>query len=139
LKNKGRVDNIPRWLYLSDDWSKKHPIFDGLQSGALMDYTIYRDIIPNEVWYEQQLPTEAVAGSIHTSCGYSSGLLLSVHEFGAGRFILNTLWIRENLGNVPVAERLLRNMLNYATANLNQPPAPLPDNFAITLKDMGLQ
>lgn len=138
LKSKGRVDNIPRWLYLSDDWSKRHPIFDGLQGGALMDYIIYQDIIPDKVWYDQQLPTEAISGSIFTSCGYRSGLLVSVHEFGAGRFILNMLLIRENLGKVPAAERLLRNMLNYATTNLHQPHAPLPDDFETTLKGIGL-
>ena len=145
LKNKGKIDQISRGApqglgpYMADDWCKKHPIFDGLQCGALMDYTIYRDLIPDEVWYEQQSPTEAVAGSIFTSFGYSSGLLISVHEFGAGRFILNTLRIRENLGEVPGAERLLRNMLNYASARLKQPPAPLPDNFNTTLHDMGLR
>ena len=37
-----------------------------------------------------------------------SGLFTAVHEFGAGRFIINTLLIRENLGPNPVAERLLR-------------------------------
>ena len=124
---------------MADDWSKKHPIFGGLQSGGLMDYTIYRDLVPDEVWYDQQSPAEAVAGSIFTSFGYSAGLLISVHEFGAGRFILNTLGIRENLGVDPAAERLLRNMLNYAAANLNQPLAPLPGNFESMLKDIGLQ
>ena len=145
LKNKGRIDQISRGApqglgpYMADDWSKKHPIFDGLQSGGLMDYTIYRDLVPDEVWYDQQSPAEAVAGSIFTSFGYSAGLLISVHEFGAGRFILNTLGIRENLGVDPAAERLLRNMLNYAAANLNQPLAPLPGNFESMLKDIGLQ
>ena len=145
LKNKGRIDQISRGApqglgpYMADDWCKKHPIFDGLQCGGLMDYTIYRDLIPDEVWFDQQLPAEAVAGSIFTSFGYSSGLLISMHEFGAGRFILNTLRIRENLGAVPAAERLLRNMLNYAAENLNQPIVPLPDNFEATLSDLGLR
>ena len=144
LKQKGRIDQISRGApqglgpYMADDWCKKHPIFDGLQCGGLMDYTIYRDLIPDEVWYEQQSPAEAIAGSIFTSFGYSSGLLTSVHEFGAGRFILNTLWIRENLGVVPAADRLLRNMLNYAAENLNQPLAPLPGNSEKMLKDIGL-
>ena len=145
LKNKGCIDQISRGApqglgpYMADDWCKKHPIFDGLPSGGLMDYTIYRDLIPDEVWYDQQLPADAVAGSIFTSFGYGAGLLISVHEFGAGRFILNTLWIRENLGVVPAADRLLRNMLNYAAENLNHPTAPLPDDFEATLNDIGLK
>ena len=59
----------------------------------------------------QDVPAEAVAGSINTAIGYSSGLTVAVYKLGAGRFTLNTLRIRENLGNDPVAERLLRNML----------------------------
>ena len=90
-----------------------------------MDNFIYRDIIPDAVWMDQQTPVEAVADSIYTACEHNSGLLVSVHTLGAGRFILNTLWIRQNLGVVPEADRLLRNMLNHAATGLNQPPAPL--------------
>ena len=45
------------------------------------------------------------------------GLLVSVHKLQAGRFLLNTLRIRENLGRDPAAERLLRNMLRYAAVD----------------------
>jgi hypothetical protein len=62
----------------------------------------------------QDPPTEAVAGAIKASQDYSSGLMLAVYDSGAGRFILNTLLIRENLGTHPAAERLLRNLLNAA-------------------------
>jgi len=55
-----------------------------------------------------------MAGAIKASQDYSSGLMLAVYESDAGRFILNTLLIRENLGSNPAAERLLRNLLNYA-------------------------
>jgi hypothetical protein len=137
LKNKGSIGGISRWLYLADDWAKKHPIFDGLQSGELLDFTMYREIIPNEVWYGQEKPAEVVAGSIAASLGYSSGLTITVHKLGAGSFILNTLWIRGNLGTVPPAERLLRNMLNYAAQNIDQPIADLPGDFANQLKAMG--
>ena len=37
-------------------------------------------------------------------------------HLGAGRFILNNLHIRENLGKVPAAGRLLRNLLRYAAS-----------------------
>ena len=137
LRNKGRLENVPRGIYPTDDWAKKHPIFEGLQSGSLMDNFIYRDIIPDSVWIDQQTPVEAIAGSIYTACGYNSGLLVSVHTLGAGQFILNTLWIRQNLGVVPEAERLLRNMLNYAVTGLDQPLAPLPRDFESTLNDLG--
>jgi len=158
LKNKGSVGDTSRWLYHADDWAKNHPIFDGLQIG-LLDYTIYRDIIPNQIWRGQQIPAEAVAGSHVTCLWYDGGLLNSVQELGAGRFILNTLWIRRNLGllseneqavinsqtvvverslkQVPAAERLLRNMLNYAARDIKKPVAELPNDFTDQLKAMG--
>ena len=62
----------------------------------------------------QDPPAEAVAGAIKASQDDSSGLMLAVYKSGSGRFILNTLLIRENPATHPVAERLLRNQLNYA-------------------------
>ena len=114
LENRGTATPIRGWLYLKDEWAKRHPIFDGLPAGGLMDYTFYREIIPDTVLIGQDPPAEAVAGAIKASQDYSSGLMVAVYEHGAGRFILNTLLIRENLGANPAAERLLRNLLNYA-------------------------
>jgi hypothetical protein len=114
LANKGSASPIQGWLYLKDEWAKRHPIFDGLPSGGLMDYTFYREIIPDVVLSGQDPPAEAVAGAIKASQDYSSGLMVAVYESGIGRFVLNTLLIRENLGTNPVAEHLLRNLLNYA-------------------------
>lgn len=116
LANKGTATPIRGWLYLKDEWVKRHPIFDGLPSGGLMDYTFYREIIPDTVLVGQDPPAEAVAGAIKASQDYASGLMLAVHNSGGGRLILNTLLIRENLGSHPAAERLLRNLLNYAAS-----------------------
>ena len=66
--------------------------------------------------------------------GYSSALLVGVYKCGAGRFIFNTLRIRENLGNDPVAERLLRNMLCHAARDAAKPMADLPADFEKQLK-----
>ena len=37
------------------------------------------------------------------------------------------------------AERLLRNLLNYATRDAAKPPAELPANFAQHLKEIGYE
>lgn len=137
LVNKGALTTITGWLYLKDEWAKEHPIFDGLPAGGMMDYTFYREIIPDAVWSGQDSPAEAVAGAIKASQDYSSGLLVAVYELGAGRFILNTLLIRENLGRHPAAERLLRNMLRYAARDANQPLSDLPPDFDAQLKALG--
>jgi len=113
----GSFAEIQGWLYLKDEWAKHHPIFEGLPAGGLMDYTFYRELIPDVVLVPREPPAEAVAGAIKASQDYASGLMVSVHRLGQGRFILNTLLIRENLGTHPAAERLLRNMLRYAAGN----------------------
>ena len=137
LASKGALVDIRGWLYLKDEWSKRHPIFDGLQSGGLMDYTYYREIIPDAVWTGQDPPAEAVAGAIKASQDYASGLMVAVYDFGAGRFVLNTLHIRDQLGKHPIAERLLRNLLCYAAGGSGNPLAPLPPDFDTQLRAIG--
>ena len=125
-------------MFPKDDWAKKHPIFDGLPCGQIMDHGFYRDIIPDLAWVCQDVPAEVVAAAINTSREYKSGLLVSVHDFGSGRIILNTLLIRENLGKNPIAEQLLRNMLNYAARDVDKPLLDLPTDFEAQLRAMGL-
>ena len=78
-----------------------------------------------------------VAGAVNTSIDYSAGLFTSVHSLGAGRFVLNTLHVRENLGSHPAADRLLLNMLRHAGSDADKPPAQLPGNFDARLKAFG--
>jgi len=126
VKDKCQIGVINGWLYLKDEWAKAHPIFDGLPANCLMDYTYYREIIPDRLWFTKVAPDEAVAGAIKSSQDYSSGLTVAVYRLGKGRVILNTLRIRRNLGQHPVAERLLRNMLIYAADGTDKPLADLP-------------
>jgi hypothetical protein len=137
LKTKGSVGGIARWLYHSDEWAKRHPIFEGLQAGGLMDYTYYRELIPDLVFAGIEPATDPVAGGINASWGYQSGLMIAVYRLGAGEFILNSLLIRENLGEVPQADRLLRNMLRFAARDTAKPLVPLPAGFDAQLKAMG--
>ena len=137
MVNKGHRVGLPVWVYHKDDWAKNHPIFEGLPAGCIMDHTFYREVISNIGFTGQDVPAEVVVGSINTGCAYHSALMVGVYHLGAGRFTLNTLRIRENLGNDPVAERLLRNMLRDATRDVAQPVADLPVDFETQLKAMG--
>ena len=85
----------------------------------------------------QDPPKEAIAGAIKASQDYSSGLIMSVYQFGSGNFILNTLLIRNNLDTHPAAERLLRNLLQYASRDQKKPIEKLPADFDIKLKAIG--
>ena len=137
LVNKGGIGASLHIVYHPDQWSKRHPIFDGLPPGKIMDYTYYREIVPNPTFVGLDPPPEAVAGGIDSSYGYFSGLYVAVYDLGAGRFILNTLKIRENLGKDPVAERFLRNMLRYAARGLGKAVAELPADFDKRLDELG--
>lgn len=64
---------------------------------------------------------------------------MSVNKLGAGRFILNTLRVRENLDKHPAADRLLLNMLRYAATDAGKPIADVPAGFSEDLMRMGFQ
>ena len=123
VPEQGGLATVDDWLYQNNDWARPHPIFNGLPTG-LLDYQFYREILGNKFFAGQTAPSEIVAGMINTSLGYSSGLTVSVHRVGKGRIVLNSLQIRENLSaetSHPVAERLLRNMLNFAEKDPSRP------------------
>ena len=137
LANKGDIVGLTVMLYHKDDWAKNHPIFDGLPAGRVLEHTFYRELLSGTAFSGQDVPSEVVAGAINTCLGYSSGLTVAVYDLGAGKFTLNSLRIHDNLGTDPVAERLLRNMLNHAGRCLNQQPTPLPTDFDAQLRAMG--
>ena len=137
LADKGEIVGLTVMLYHKDDWAKNHPIFEELPAGRVLEHTFYREMLSGTAFSGQDIPFEAVAGAINTCLGYSSGLTVAVYELGAGRFTLNSLRIRDNLGTDPVAERLLRNMLNHAARHVNLQPTPLPVDFDAQLGEMG--
>jgi hypothetical protein len=127
--------------YRGDTFAPRHAVFAGLPSGGVLDYTVYRNVIPQGgwAWCGLDTPEDLLCGGIRAQFGYQSGVLLATYRLGAGRFVLNTLRIRENLGVDPVAERLLRNLLNYAARDLGRPLAGLPADFADQLKAIGYE
>ena len=137
LQNKGTLPALRSWLYHKDEWAKHHPVFAGLPSGGMMDYAFYREIIPDAAFAGQDPPEQAIAGANDVSFDYASGLTVAEYRLGAGRFLLNTLLIRERLGRDPLADGLLRNMLHYAGRDLTEPVAPVPAEFDQLLKELG--
>jgi hypothetical protein len=158
LVHKGTVTEAD-WVggyYRGARWAKRHPIFAGLPAGGMMDARFYSNIISPLILSQDYTifsggvlmspataafdrPSEAVCGSLRTNSEYVSGLHLGVWDFSAGRFVVNTLRLRENLGADPAAERLLRNLLNYAARDLEQPLAELPADFQQQLKAIGYE
>lgn len=157
LVNKGSVEPMDAvaGYYRADRWVKNHPVFDGMPSGGMMDYTYFRNIISqdalsqeytvvakslytyDEVTRPLTYPSEVICGATRISHNYCSGVHLGVWNFGYGKFIVNTLRIEENLGRDPAADRLFYNILNFASAGLDKPKADLPSDFEKVLVDIG--
>jgi hypothetical protein len=141
LANKGKCTKLGEfgdWLYHKECVAKPHPIFNGLPGRGIMDWNYYGQIIPHHIYSGQDTPDDVAAAAFAVGFpdqgGFVSGLLVGTYRFGAGRFILNTLRILENLDLNPAADRLLLNMIRYATELTKGPVAPLPKNFEKTLK-----
>jgi hypothetical protein len=100
-------------------------------------YTVGRGFTEVEETAECKQPVEGVCGANRLCANYASGLHIAVYPLGAGRFVLNNLLVRENLERVPAAERLLRNMLNYAARDGEKPLTDLPADFDAQLKTFG--
>ena len=98
---------------MKDEWTRSHLVFDGLPGPGIIDHAYYRDVIPDALFDVADPSAEIVAGAIRTSQNYDSGAMVAGHSHGKGRFILNTLLLRENLGADPTAERILRNMIRH--------------------------
>ena len=145
LAEKGSLRLTQGWAAGRDDFAKAHPIFDGLPSNGLLDLIFYRDLIAGETYDGQDTPAELVAGAFAVGSyqpgGYYSGTHIAVYPLGAGRFILNTLLVLENLGKHPAADRLALNFLRYAATDagkpwFTKPLALLPADFEEQLENM---
>ncbi len=141
LVNKGRCYKFGSHVYYKQEVAKKHPIFDGLQARGILDWDYYQQVIPQYLFDGQDTPDDvAVAAfAVGYPCpdGYASGLVSCSYRFGAGWFILSSLRILENINESPVADRLLLNMINYASGLVTKSPVELPKNFAALLKSIG--
>ncbi len=88
-----------------------------------MDWYFYGPLIPRYLFQGQRDPGEVIAASFATgycgfgSQGYESGILISEHQLGRGRFLLNTIPILENVDAHPAADRLLLNLVRYAAGS----------------------
>lgn len=105
---------------------RDHPVFDGLPANRMMGQ-VYEN-----VWAPQNLKGvggEIIVGSVshgwyqgekdkQNHIGPSPawyGMDLGIVPHGKGRYVLSVLRIVENLGEDPVADRLLVNLIRFAT------------------------
>lgn len=144
LVKKGRCYKFVDHLYHKECVAKAHPIFDGLQAKAILDWYYYGQVIPHFVFDGQDTPDEVVAAAFAVGYGvpdiapsYASGILLGVYRFGEGRFIVNTFPILDQLDRQPAADRLLLNLIKYASRSVGKPLAAVPAQFNEQLRSIG--
>jgi hypothetical protein len=89
--------------YRGDTFAPRHPVFAGLTSGGILDYTLYRNVITQGGNGINGLPVpdDLIVAGIRAQFSYASVMQTAAYRFGAGRFIFNTLRITENLGTDP--------------------------------------
>jgi len=115
-RDPGEASTLHSWLYLRDDWGRRHPVFAGMQTGGLLDYSVYRDLISDEVFRPGGTDVVAIAGAVKASQGYDSALTMWEGPVGPGRLIGSTFRLRELLGRHPVADRLLVNLVVHGAS-----------------------
>lgn len=103
----------------------KHPIFDGLPTGEIMN-GVYENVHPRVSMAKQK--GEYIAGLIGYDHFPDQDIMLRHYNgpgevwwaadvletnFGKGKMLLSTLYLLENLGKDPVADKILYNMIEY--------------------------
>jgi hypothetical protein len=148
LATKGRCDEFNNWVYHREDVARPHPLFADLPGPGILDWDYYGPVIPRYVFDGQDTPDDIAAvffavgyagARRRIPSGYVAGLVAASYPLGAGRFLLTTLQILENLDRHPAADRLLLNAVAYAAGLVGegQPLAPLPDGFEAHLATLG--
>jgi hypothetical protein len=61
LKQKGRCRNSHNWVYHREDVAQRHPVFDGLPAGGIMDWYYYQQVVPQMLFDGQDPPDEVIA------------------------------------------------------------------------------
>ena len=119
MMNKGRLTHFSDWLYHKECVAKKHAIFSGLQAPGIMDWDYYGPLISSLFFEGQDTPDDTAAAAFavcHSSRpdGYAAGVMLGAYKVGAGRIVLNTFNILDNVDRHPAADRLLLNLIDYS-------------------------
>ncbi|MBK8835848.1 MAG: hypothetical protein IPO29_13695 [Anaerolineae bacterium] len=130
LARRGKAYTATDWLYHKECVSRRHPVFEGLQGPGIMDWDYYGPVVPHEIYEGLDAPDDMIAASFAVGHhrypgGYAWGLLMGEYRLGAGRLILSTLPLLENLDAHPAADRLLVNLIRHAqTRRQATPPRP---------------
>jgi hypothetical protein len=118
MAKKGACKKFNDWLYHKDCVAQRHPVFDGLQAGGILDWDYYDQLISHDLFEGQDTPDQVIVAAFAAgySCpgGYETGVMLGRYNFGAGHLILNTLNLLDQIDHHPAADRILLNLIAHA-------------------------
>ena len=107
--------NFHDWLHHRECVGKRHPVFSGLQSGGILDWEYWGEVVGHDWFAMPQNPCDVIAAgcAVGYSCpgGYDSGILIGLQRVGKRSLLFNSLALLEHLGRHPAADKLLLNML----------------------------
>jgi hypothetical protein len=133
LERKGECVRINDWLYHKECVAKRHPIFEDLQAGGILDWDYYDQIVSHDIFAGQDTPEDIACAAFFPCLGvegyYKAGTMVASYRLGAGLFILNTLNITGLVARHPAADRLLLNLIRHAHARRSSRIAKLPVDF----------
>jgi hypothetical protein len=114
LGERVRARTFGDWLYHKEIVARRHAVFAGLPTG-LLEWSYYGQVWTHEVFDCAETPDEVVAAAfaVGYSCpgGYDSGIITAIYRHGAGRIIVNSMRVLEELDRHPAADRMLVNLL----------------------------
>ena len=105
-----------------------HPIFNGMPTNCMMDEP-YQEVVPLETFYKLDAddyaaktitwfrPEDDHKGEKRTYLGGEDvwhGSDLAIKKYGQGKVILSSLILKNKIGKYPIANAILKNMINYA-------------------------
>ena len=142
LKNKGRLTEFSDWLYHKECVARRHSAFAGLAPAGIMDWDYYGPLITNRFFEGQETPDDVAAAAFaicHSSRpdGYAAGVMLGAYRLGAGKFLLNTFRLLEEVDRHPAADRLLLNLIAWAAPEPGRILTASPEAVDALLKELG--
>ncbi len=115
LKARGFHD----WLYHRECVGKRHSLFAGLQSGGILNWNYWGEVVGHSCFSPLPAPCEVMAAgfAVGYSCrgGYDSGILIGRQAWGRGGILFNALSVLDHVGRHPAADRLLLNLVAAVT------------------------
>jgi len=106
------------FLYHREVMSRRHPVFEGLPAGGILDWRIYGPVVGHDGFDQCEVGDDVAAAGFAAGYavkgGYDSGVVVGARRVGKGRLVYSGLDVLTYIDAHPAADRLLLNLIRYA-------------------------